>query len=58
MVRSRSRLERSQNAMKTISILTVGGIVMLVILRLNGVSTEIPELDVMVGLFMQSIHLA
>jgi hypothetical protein len=46
------------SGMKTISIASLTGIAALVVLRLNGVLTEVPALDSMVLTFMQSIHLA
>jgi hypothetical protein len=43
--------------MKTVSIFTVTGIALLVILRMNGIYTEVPALDAMVRLLMESMHL-
>jgi hypothetical protein len=44
--------------MKTISICTVTLVAALVVLRMNGVQTDVPELDVMVRLLMESMFLA
>lgn len=44
--------------MKAVTILTLVGIVLLVLLRLNGVTTGVTELDTMVLLLMESMHLA
>lgn len=44
--------------MKTISIVTLTSVASLVLLRMNGIDTEVPALDAMVRLLMESIYLA
>jgi hypothetical protein len=44
--------------MKTMSMLTIAGVVLLVVLRVNGIATDVGALDRMVLVLMKSVHLA
>jgi hypothetical protein len=44
--------------MKIVSIVTITSIASLVVLRMNGVHTDVPALDAMVRLLMESMYLS